>query len=334
MALTNDKFDLRAFLHKIEDTEGTDAVPAPGANAILLLNGEVQIQDDDLEREIDQPAGGAKPRVKVRRRGTITGGIELLGNATAGSASPFSSLLRAAGHTETLLVADPGPPEVFDAAQYNPILKNIPSASSYFYHDGEFFQLVGSRSRLTSATMEINGIPSADTETLGKVLNISEADVPSGVDFSAFPEPIVGTEDTTTGSFADMSVLLDGVALDGISVSVDFGVELAMRYSTEATRALHRARAVTGTLTIFRPEVATSDIRSMVASRAQVPLIVDYTHTDEARTQSWEFPAVQLDEPRLVNRDGDKAWEVGFVALPTAGNDDYTLTFGKRPATV
>lgn len=334
MALTNDKFDLRAFLHKIETIEGTDATPAPATDAILLTNGEVQVQDDDLEREIDQPAGGARPRMKIRRRGTITGGIELLGNATAGQPSPFSSLLRAAGHTETLLVAAAGPPQIFDAAQYTPILTGIPSASSYFYHDGEFFQLVGSRSRLTSASMEINGIPQAETETLGKVLGISEAAVPSDVDFSAFPDPVVGTEDSTTGAFADMSVLLDGIALDGISVSVDLGVELAMRYSTEATRALHRARAVTGTLTIFRPEVATSDIRSMVASRAKVPLIVDYTHSTEARTQSWEFPSVQLDEPRLVNRDGDKAWEVGFVALPTAGNDDYTLTFGKRPDTV
>ena len=332
MALTDDKFDIRAFLHAIETVEGTDEVPTGPANAIQLINGEVSIQDDDLEREIDQPDGGAKPRAKIRRRGTITGSIELVGAATAGAASPYSSLIRSAGHTETLLVADVGPPEVFDAARYMPILRNIPSASSYFYHDGELFKLVGSRARFTSMTWEINGIPTAQIEVVGKVLQISEADVPNDVDISGFPEPIVGTEDQTAGSFADMSILLGGVALDGVSVTHDPGIELALRYSTESTRALQRARAVTGTITIFRPEIATSDIRAMVNSRARVPLLVDFTHDDEWRNQSVLYPAVQLDEPNLVNRDGDKAWEVGFVALPDQGNDDYDLIFGKRPA--
>jgi len=334
MPLTDDKFDIRAFLHKIEATEGTDSVPDPATNAILLLGGEVSVQDDDLEREIDQPQGGARPRTKIRRRATITGGIELVGATTAGAAPPNSSLIRAAGHVETVLVADPGPPEVFDAVQYNPILKNIPSASSYFYHDGEFFKIVGSRSRLNTAELSINGIPTAQQETLGKVLEISEDDVPANVDTSAFADPSVGTEDGNTGVFADMSILLDGVALDGISVNLDFGINLALRYSTESTRALQRARAVTGTMRIYRPEIATSDIRSMVNSRAKVPLLVDYAHTEEWRNQSWFAPAVQLDEPVLVDVDGDKAWDVGFVALPVNGNDDYELTFGKRPATV
>jgi len=334
MPLTDDKFDIRAFLHKIEATEGVDAVPTGPANAIQLIDGRVAINFDERERNIDQPKGGAKPKVYVNERALITGSIEMVGAATAGVASPYSSLIRSAGNTETLLVADAGPPEVFDAVQHSPILQNIPSASSYFYHDGEFFKVVSSRSRFLRASIPINDVPTVTQETLGKVLSITEAEVPGDVDTSAFPDPVVGTEDKQTGVFADLSILLDDVALDGVSAEWDFGVTLAMRYSTEATRSLQRVRAITGTLNIFRPEIADSDIRSMVRNHAKVPLLLDYQHTDGWRNQSWQFPRVQLGEPALDNQDGDKIWRVPFTALPTVGNDDYTWTFGKRPATV
>lgn len=334
MALTDDKWDIRAFLDRIETTEGVDIVPDPATHAVLLSDGQVEVREENLERTIDQPAGGAKPRSKIRRYGAITGNMELTGAATAGQEAPGSSVIQSSGHSQTLLVANPGPPEIFNAAQYRPILRNIPSSSSYFYHDGEFFKLVGVRGRFTSIAGAINAFPNAGIERMGKLLPILEADVPNNADTSRFQEPVVGTEDETAGAFADLTINLDGTVLEGVSFNHDPGVNMGMRFTTESTRAVHRTRAGTGTIRIFRPTLATKDIRAIVRSRARVPMEIDFLHDDDFRCLNFFCPTIQLDEPRLVNADGDKAWDIGYVALPDQGNDDYTLTFGKPPATV
>lgn len=312
-----DVFDLRAFTHKIETTEGTDAVPTPAADAILLHTGSGQIQVDELERNIDNPQGGAKPYVPVRRRGMITGEIELAGAATAGDAAPIGRLLRSHGHTEVL---EAGPPA---QALYTPVLHGFPSASSYFYHAGELFKIVGGRGRLTSIDLAINDFPKAGIEIMGKVEAVEEAAVPTTIDTSAFQDPIVGTEDK-------MTILLDGEALEGVSLSLDPGISLNMVYHTEATVSRQSIRAVTGTLRVYRPLVATADIRSMARSAAKVPLIVDYLHETPARSLFLTAPRVQIGEPQIAELDGLVVWDIPVRLLPDDGNDDYTLGFGLR----
>lgn len=310
-------FDLRAFTHKIETTEGTDAVPTPAADAILLHNGSGQIQVDELERNIDNPQGGAKPYVPVRRRGMITGEIELAGAATAGAAAPIGRLLRSHGHTELL---EPGPPA---QALYTPALRGFPSASSYFYHGGELFRIVGGRGRLTSISLAINAFPKAGIELMGKVEAVQEAEVPATIDTSAFQDPIVGTED-------EMSILLDGEPLEGVSLELDPGISLNMVYHTEATVSRQSLRAVTGTLRVYRPLVATADVRTMARTQAKVPLIVDYVHATPARSLFVSAPRVQIGEPQIAELDGLAVWDIPVRLLPNLGNDDYTLGFGLR----
>lgn len=310
-------FELRAFTHKIETTEGTDAVPTPTADAILLHNGSGQIQVDELERAVDNPQGGAKPYVPIRRRAMITGEVELAGAATAGAAAPIGRLLRSHGHTEVLNV---GPPA---QARYTPLLHGFPSASSYFYHAGERFRIVGGRGRLTSIDLAINDFPKAGIEIMGKVHSVDEMAVPTNIDTSAFQDPIVGTE-------AEMSILVDGEALEGVSLSLDPGISLNMVYHTEATVSRQSVRAITGTLRVYRPLIATADIRTMARTAAKVPLIVDYTHATAAKSLFLTAPRVQIGEPQIVDIDGIAGWDIPVRLLPQAGNDDYTLGFGAR----
>jgi hypothetical protein len=308
-----DIFDLRALRHKIESVEGT-AESLAEADAVQILNGEGQISVDQIERNLDRPAGGARPYVPVRRRVMVTGEIELAGASTAGDAAPVGDLLRNMGHTEAL---NAGPPA---NAEYTPVLNGFPSATFFFYHGGETLQAVGGRGRLTSIDLAINDFPKAGIELMGKVEGAVEESVPTD-DLSAFQSPIVGVE-------ANMTVELGGVALEAVSLSLDPGINLALAYHTEATISRQSARAVTGTLRVYRPLNATANIRSLAQNQTLQTLLVDYVTGTAAKDLALEAPSVQIGEPQNAELDGLRVWDIPIRLLPDAGNDDYLLRFG------
>ena len=317
VTITNDQWDGREFLLAIEGTEGEAETLDPASHAYIIHDGESQIEVEERVLERDRPDGGGRPRVYVRRHGVVTGQVELTGAATAGDASPYSPLYRNAGHAEQL-VDEAGPPEI-KAADYTPVLRGFPSATAEFFHDGELQRMVGARGILESMRWSLDEFNSAGWRLMGLVEAIEEAALPANADKSAFQMPQVGTQ-------ANMTVTLDGTALDAVSLELSNGGQLGMRYGTESTLTLHRSRDWTGTLRIWRPLIADSDIRAMVRSHAQVPLVLDYEDDAAANKANLLLPTVQLGEPRRVNVDGSKAWDVPVVAV-NAGLD-YRLRFG------
>lgn len=320
--ITNDQWDSREFLLKLEGTEGEDAEPTPGADGYVIHDGESQIEVEERTLERDRPDGGARPRVYVRRHGVVTGSVELSGADTAGDPSPYSSLYQNAGHAEAL-VDEAGPPEI-KAADYTPVLRGFPSATGYFYHDGELQKMLGARGILESMRFSLHEFNSGGWRMMGLVEEIEEEALPGGVDKSAFQMPSVGLQ-------AAMSISLDGTLLDAVSVEISNGGQLGMRYGTESTLTLHRSRDWSGTLRIWRPLIADSDIRAMVRTHAQVPLLVDYEDDNAANRASLLVPTVQLGEPQRVNVDGSKAWDVPIVCV-NAGLDYRLRLGGEVPA--
>jgi hypothetical protein len=306
--------DLRALRSKIEAVEGTQETLA-AADVVQFLEGSVQISTDNLERNLDRPAGGARPYIPIRRRALITGMIELTGAATAGDATPHTDFFRHCGHTSVLNVTPAN-------QELTPVLTGFPSMTHGFYWAGELITAVGARGRFTSIDLAINDYAKAGIEVLGKVQAYAEQSVPFD-DVSAYQEPTALIED-------NLQILLDGVALEGVSLSLDPGINLALAYHSEAVISRQTTRAVTGTLRVYRPLIATSDIRSMAQSASKVPLLVDVVTGTAAQDLSLESASVQLGEPQNVDIDGLRGWDIPVTLLPVNNNDDYTLRFGSR----
>jgi len=307
--MSGEFIDVRALRLKAESVEGTYETLA-AADAMQILNGEAQIQEDPLTREIDKPDGGARPSVQTRRRVTITGGIELAGAATAGNAAPHAALLLNAGHAEVL---DAGPPA---GAEYSPVLKGFASASAEFFWDGERYRAKSGRSRLTSIAAEINNYLRAEFEYMGLIESIAEAAVPSD-DVSAFQAPQPLTVESMLAS-------VGGTALEVVSINIDPGIDLNMSYHSEGVIVGHTARSVTGTLRCHRPLVATKDLRTLASTRATEALFLGLSTGTAAEAVEITSATTEFGEPQNVEIDGGyKGWDVPFRML-----DDYTLRFG------
>lgn len=311
-----DQFDLRLMRHGVEAVEGV-AETLAATNVLRVLNGSGQIQSDNLEREIDRPASGSRPYVPIRRRVVLTGELELAGAATAGQAAPFGDFLRNAGHTE-VLNTEP------DNAEYTPAFTGFPSATAYFNHSGEVLHAVGGRARLTTLELAINAYAKAGFEFLGKVSPEPTEEAVPVDDQSAFQAPAPITEDVLT-------VSVGGVALEGVSLNVDFGVTQRLVYHSEGVFTRHTGRAATGTLRVYRPQIAEADIRSMARNATLQTILFDVVTGTAASDFSFETPPAQLGEPQNVDIDGLRGWDIPVTFLPTAAaNDDYTLRFGSR----
>jgi len=306
-----ESFDSRAFRHKIETVENTAETPAE-ADAVEFLNGTINVRSDELEIAKDRPDGGARPVVPIRRRVEVGGEIPLIGAATAGDAGPYSGLIRNFGHTEVLNTAP-------DNAEYTPVLKGFPSATLWGIHAGELIKARGLRGRFTSLTLAINDYPKAGFECLGQLVEAPSEVAAWDDDLAAFTLPITGTE-------ANMEVLLGGVALEAVSLELDTGTNLQLAYNTEAVVSRHSARQVTGTLRVYRPLIATADIRSMAAGATLQAMVVDYVTGTAAKDLSLEADAgVQVGEPENVDIDGLRGWDI-----PIRFTADYVLRFGSR----
>jgi len=309
MAVEN--FDLRALRHKIEAVEGVAEIPA-GADAVRVIDGQGQIATDQITINWDKPDGGARPFVPVRRRVRLEGQTPLLGAATAGDAIVYSGLARNFGHTEVL---NAGPPA---NAEYTPVLKGFPSATAFFNHAGEVLQGVGGRGRYTSFDFAINDFAKAGFEWLAKVAADPIEEEVWNDDVSAFGQPVVLDEGNTT-------VTLAGVPLEFVSLSVNTGTSVNLVYHSEATVSRHGERAVTGTLKVHRPLIATSPIRQMAQDASLQSLLLDVVTGDVAKDLSFEADGVQLGEPQNTNTDGLRTWDI-----PVTFTQDYILRFGAR----
>lgn len=94
------------LLAKIETTEGTDASPTGGSNAILCSELSIEpLAGNTVDLAYVRPYMGKSPSLRVEDYVTVSLTCDLAGTASAGTAAAWGPLLRACGMQETLLAA-------------------------------------------------------------------------------------------------------------------------------------------------------------------------------------------------------------------------------------
>lgn len=308
-----ESFEQRGALLKIEVTEGTDAAPVAGTDGLLIMNGQSRTEANVIERVIDRSYFGHDPFVTTMHRASIEGDVELIGHATAGTAAAVGKLLRIGGMSETLDAV--GPPAI---ATYLPISTSIPSGTAYWYHAGTLKKVVGARSSISGVMMRIGEYFKARARIEGACSDETEVAVPS-ITLSTFQAP-------TPATTATMSLTINGFAVDGVALSVDFGTELQTKQHTEAQVSRIVDRRPTFTAEFYRPLQASLNVRSLWRNHTLIPLIgvVDGGANKLARLT---VGYGQIESVEDIDLEGDFGYRITGRCLPSAGNDEFQIDF-------
>lgn len=309
-----ESFTRRGVILKKEVTEGVDSLPTAATDGLLLLNGSSKIEATAIDRAIDRSYFGHDPFVLTQYRGTIEGDIELIGAATAGTASRLSTALQIAGFAETLDAV--GPPAF---ARYAPISTGFASATSYFYHAGTLKKLTGARASLSGLIIKIGDFPKAKLTIQGNVDgDVSEAALPN-IDLSGAQTPAAVTAETFTLS-------VNGFNVAGVEFGSDLGNDLGITEHSEGRMARIRDRKPTFNCSFYRPDKASLDVYALQKAHVLVP-IVALVNGGAGMVTRVTVGFGQIETVEEVELDTAFGYKISGRCIPSVGNDEIKVEF-------
>lgn len=300
----------KIVLFKLETTYGVDPTPTGAANAILAKDFKfMPMQGNDVARDLEQPYMGTQGTVPTELHAKITFDVELSPSGIAGTAPAWGPLVRACALAETIVAGT--------SVTYNPVSDNHESATLYFGLDGTKYVTHGARGNVT-LMFEASGIPYLRFEFTGLFTEPSETAMDAPV-FTAFKKPQVVTDTNTTFDLDGNALVLRKLSLNvGNSVDPSFLVGEEIVDITDKDETVEfTVKAVS--LDVFNPYAA-------ALSDDDLPLTL--VHGKEAgRIATLSVPNLEIQRPEgLENVNGKVEWPLRAAALPTSGNDQWTLT--------
>ena len=127
----------RVVAVKIEAVEGTAETLTASDATFLVFKPKVELDINQLKRDPARATLSQMATVSGKRSGKISFSCELKGSGAAGTAPSISSLMKACGHSETIVAST--------SVTYKPASSSIPSATIGLYADGLIFKGWGAR---------------------------------------------------------------------------------------------------------------------------------------------------------------------------------------------
>lgn len=300
------------LLAKVEATPGVDSAPTAEANAILVRAATPQpIVADQVERNLIRPFKGNSGSLTAGVHSRMQFEVELAGAGTAGMAPKWGPLLQACGFSETLSVGV--------SAVYQVVSSGEPTLTLYGLLDGVKFKMTHCKGTVRF-TLDAKGIPIMAFDFLGVYSPVTDAPLPTGVDYSGFLQPLtVGKVNTPSFSIHGHSGCLS-------TLGIDVGNALTFRELVNCAKPHSADRKATGTAVFELTTVATKNWAEQL--RLSVEDALTITHgTVAGNTVQIDLPKIQFTGLDLQNQDEVAMLSSQFAINPTvAGNDEIILT--------
>lgn len=309
-------FAKKTVFAKIETTYGTDINPsAAPANAVQTKKLSITpIEADELKREIDNGALGAKPTLLAGKHVIIEFDVDMAGSGTAGVAPAYAPLLLGCGMAENDLSADVDP-----RFEYDPVSESFSALSFHVYVDGVWHKLVGARGTWSIKTA-IKGFCDFHFRFLGLFVPVSEQSVPAR-DYTAYKIPV-------PGSAANTDVTLGGKALAMTTFDLDMAGELVHHETSAAEEILLTNRGFKGSISFESPKVSAPELEFDVWSRAadKATSALVFQHGQSAgNIVSITGPAIEVGKPAYEEKNKLTLVKMPFSALPVDSDDEIKL---------
>ncbi|KXF92089.1 phage tail tube protein [Phaeobacter inhibens] len=305
------KWKTKVLLFKIEGAYGVDAAPTGLADAVLAQDVQIKpMEGSDVSRDLETPYFAADATIPTELQSELTFDVELVPSGTAGTAPAWGPILRACGLAETITAGT--------SVVYNPITDEPESATTYLYIDSTLYALTGARGTV-KLDIQAQAIPKLKFTFKGLFVRPAEAVRPAAT-LDSWVKPQLATHANTP------TFTIDAMPLVMRSFMLDLANQIEGRFliGKEAIEITDRAEAIETTVEALK--LTSFDPFEMALNQAGVPIQLVHG-TGAGMITTLDIPKAQMQRPQgLSNAQNVKEWPLRLVPLPTAGNDQFTLT--------
>ncbi len=299
----------KVVLCKVEATQGVDASPAAGTDALLALNVRVTpINIRYADRNTAVPFFGHAGQVNVGETMQLEYDIEIAGAGGVDTVPGYAAALRGCALSETVTPTT-GP------VSYAPISDSEESVSQYFFFEDQQHIMLGAFGSVEMRFTE-GGFPVLHYTWEGIYGGVSTQSPGTPV-LTAFQDALAMTKANTTFSLHGFAGVLSSLTLTQGNTTV-----YKNRPNSESMHFTDRKS--TGQLTLELPKLAVKDFIAICRSGATGALALVHGTTAGNKVLI-DAPAVQLTNPRYA--EGDNIVELSMdmnLRYSAAGNDEFT----------
>lgn len=316
-------------LAKIEAAQYTDSVPTGAANAVLVANVQISALDaQNVDRNVLQPWFGQGAQLVGPASKKISFDVDLAGSGTAGTKPAYDDLLQACAFASNNDAALATP-----RWSYTPVSTGLKSVTLYVYDDGlqhvflgcmgsvDFALGIGDRPVMKFSFVGRDG---GDTAVANPGATLTGYKVPLAVTNANSGQVTVGAAYASAGANWG-EVLAGGTAYGGTGIA-----SLAMNNNVQFTPLLGgdqvdvTNRGPSGSLELDLS--AAQEASFMVDVKANTLRALHMTHgTASGNRVALFMPAVQLTNPKKIDKNGRRLIGFDLRACTIAGNDEVRL---------
>ena len=317
-----------AILAKIEATYGTDPTPVGGTDAILVSNLSVNpLNAQNVPRDLIRPYFGGSEQLVGSASVECSFDVEFQNGGTAGALAKWDALLQACGFATGSLLTTPSRVEHLLVTDYS----TLKSVTIYYHDDGLLKKILGARGNF-SIKLGVGERPVFSFKFIGLDGGETATANPSTT-LTGFKTPLVVT-DTNTGALTLGCTYATGALSSGTEY-IASGLQLDMGNNVQFTDLLGTAAASGQTVDLTQREMsgsveldltAANEVTFMTSVKANTTQSMGLVHGTTAGYKMLVFmPAVQLINPKKVDKNGRRMIGFDLRVLPSAGNDEIKI---------
>lgn len=297
------------LLVKQEVTSGTDSVPLPASNAMLIRNVTWNpIQMTVEERDLVRPYLGNSEDIVMARWVELEFEIELAGAGAAGDLPAYHDALLMAGHSHVVSAG-------VDVT-YTPVSTGFKSATAYFNLDQVLHKSLFMMAKL-GIGLDALKIPVFKFSAKGLFVTLADTGAWTP-DYSAFVKPVGVNKANSTLSLHGVNAVVEKLQIDTAAQ-----IEYRNLYNFEGVQYTDRKPG--GSISFEMTTVAAKNWLASIETAATGALAVVHG-TTAGNIVEFNAPAAQVSQPRYGNSQGIAMLEANLKLMPGAsGNDEYEI---------
>ena len=297
---------------KIESTYGTDSTPTGSSDAVLVESLSPTFEGARMvERPSIKSAIGKTQQIYAGTLMALSFDVELKGSGAAGTAPEVGALLRACALGETISAST--------SVTYAPVSTGHESVTIYYYSDGMLQKMTGCRGTF-SGTFETGSYGKLSFTMTGHVSAATDVTIATPTFDTTIPAPLIG------GSFA-----AGGYAAVIASLSMDMGNEIATPPDMNAADGYSdiyiTGRDVNGSYDPEQVLVATNDFIGDWKAGTSMAINTGVIGGTAGNKYAISLPYAYSRDIGIGDRDGLRAFEIGYGAAESSGDDEMSIIF-------